>query len=214
MRIYTFLLLPILTLCLFLTGCNEELRDELISRDKNIQNEMMRIQDKTLSSESRLDELNNLIIQLNTNMSDSLLAMDKEIGQVKQEQQDNTSNQEAINIEMAKLEKSTNEKLKVILDEVLKENQRIIKRIRLIEQEIYGEASTSTVSDSNRESGSSIIGDNQLEYVNHKVKTGENLWVIAQQYGTSMEAIAEANNMESISDIIKPGQTLRIPLKK
>ncbi|MCD6460916.1 LysM peptidoglycan-binding domain-containing protein [bacterium] len=175
---------------------------------------MMRIQDKTLSSESRLDELNNLIIQLNTNMSDSLLAMDKEIGQVKQEQQDNTSNQEAINIEMAKLEKSTNEKLKVILDEVLKENQRIIKRIRLIEQEIYGEASTSTVSDSNRESGSSIIGDNQLEYVNHKVKTGENLWVIAQQYGTSMEAIAEANNMENISDIIKPGQTLRIPVKK
>ena len=93
------------------------MRDEIVRRDENIQNEMMRIQDKTISSESRLDELTNLIIELNTNMSDSLLSIDKEISQIKDGQQEQSSAQEDINLKIAKLERSTNDKLKVILDE-------------------------------------------------------------------------------------------------
>ena len=101
---------------------------------------------------------------------------------------------------------------------VLKENQRIINRIRMIEQEVYDGTSAAPIQQRTEgESASMIISDDShsdSEYVSHKVKSGENLWVIAQQYGTSMEAIAEANHMESISDIIKPGQVLRIPVKE
>jgi LysM repeat protein len=51
----------------------------------------------------------------------------------------------------------------------------------------------------------------QEAYVEHVVRRGENLTRIARQYGVSVEAIAEANNIRNPS-LIYIGQKLRIPL--
>ncbi|MBW6534111.1 MAG: LysM peptidoglycan-binding domain-containing protein [Mariniphaga sp.] len=47
----------------------------------------------------------------------------------------------------------------------------------------------------------------------HVVKKGESLWVIAKQYGVTVKAIAEANNITN-SNMIKINQKLIIPEKK
>lgn len=55
------------------------------------------------------------------------------------------------------------------------------------------------------------LGNN--ETVIHVVQKGESLWVIAQKYGVTVKAIAEANNIENTS-LIKINQELIIPKKK
>lgn len=44
------------------------------------------------------------------------------------------------------------------------------------------------------------------------MKSGQNLTKLAQQYGTTPEAIRKANNIKG--DNIREGQTLQIPRKK
>ncbi len=53
----------------------------------------------------------------------------------------------------------------------------------------------------------------KTEKVVHVVQKGESLWVIAQKYGVTVKAIAEANNIENAS-LIKINQELIIPEKK
>ena len=49
-------------------------------------------------------------------------------------------------------------------------------------------------------------------FVDHKVKYGESLWIIARKYGVSLKAITEVNKIRN-PRLIKPGQVLRIPNK-
>ena len=44
---------------------------------------------------------------------------------------------------------------------------------------------------------------------NHQVQSGETLWGISKKYGVGVEVIRQANAMTT--DIIKPGQVLKIP---
>ncbi|MDX9703105.1 MAG: LysM peptidoglycan-binding domain-containing protein [Candidatus Auribacterota bacterium] len=203
---------------IFLNGCAQELRDEIERRDQMIDSSMMKLQDKTLSAESRLDELNVLIIDMNNSFKTQLSSIESNVNKLNQQlpelRQNNQSQIDALSQQISTLDKTMNQKLKVILDEVLKENQRIIKRIRSIEEEVYGEATRPSIETSGGESGSAIIESGSGKTIRHTVKSGENLWSIAQNYGVSMEDIAEANNMESISDIIRPGQMLTIPVKR
>ncbi|MFW6022974.1 MAG: peptidoglycan DD-metalloendopeptidase family protein [Halanaerobiaceae bacterium] len=48
-------------------------------------------------------------------------------------------------------------------------------------------------------------------YINHKVKPGENLFSIAQKYGSNVYSIKSLNNLTS--DLIKVNQNLDIPTK-
>jgi lysozyme len=50
----------------------------------------------------------------------------------------------------------------------------------------------------------------QGQMVTHTVKSGETLSSIARQYGTTPDAIADANNLTNPS-VIYPGQKLKIP---
>jgi len=50
----------------------------------------------------------------------------------------------------------------------------------------------------------------QEEPITHIVQKGESLWVIAQKYGVTVQAIADANNIEDKS-MIKINQKLIIP---
>jgi len=48
--------------------------------------------------------------------------------------------------------------------------------------------------------------------INHTVQRGETVWLISQQYGSSVAAISKANNLANAS-LIYPGQVLVIPNK-
>jgi N-acetylmuramoyl-L-alanine amidase len=48
--------------------------------------------------------------------------------------------------------------------------------------------------------------------IRHTVQRGETLWRISQHYGTTLDAVAAANNLSNVN-LIYPGQTLVIPGK-
>jgi len=205
---------------LFASGCTQEIREEIVRRDQNINSEILKLSDKNLTTENRLEELSDLIIKLKNHSDERFGEIYAKLDELENEisvLEDINNRLDTAKNEISKLNDKTTDKLKVILDEVFKENQRIVKRIRLLEKEIYGEATQQTITQTETpaDEGSSYTGyTDDSEYIRHTVKSGENLWVIAQDYGASMESIAEANNMESISDIIKPGETLIIPVSK
>lgn len=51
------------------------------------------------------------------------------------------------------------------------------------------------------------------KYAKYKVRSGDNLWVIAKKYGTSVSALTRLNNLSSRARIY-PGQSLRVPTSK
>lgn len=50
-----------------------------------------------------------------------------------------------------------------------------------------------------------------IQTVNYKVVPGDNLWTLAQKYGTTMDTIMKSNML--VSDILMPNQILTIPVK-
>ncbi len=50
------------------------------------------------------------------------------------------------------------------------------------------------------------------ETVDHKVRSGESLWVIAQRYGTTLDSLRDANELRSSR--IYAGQVLRVPVAR
>jgi LysM repeat protein len=78
------------------------------------------------------------------------------------------------------------DRMNVILDEVVKENQRLSERIRTLEQSAF------------------TFGRM------HEVKPGESVASIAKQYGVTPEEIVAANDLPN-ANIIQVGQKLLIP---
>ncbi|MCB1194959.1 LysM peptidoglycan-binding domain-containing protein [bacterium] len=212
-RLFLILLIPVA-----FSGCITQ--QEFEQRETYTQNEISRLNDHNLTLENRFEELSTMLIKLSQDYDRSLAQTQSDIKAL--ENQLNNSVNTRMNEfsdELKKKEAGVDDKLKVILDEVLKENQRIVKRIRMIEKGLYGQEtqqesiSTERTSSETTATSSQFTAQEHNGYVSHMVKSGENLWSIAQNYGITMEAIAEANHMESISDIIKPGQLLQIPVK-
>jgi membrane-bound lytic murein transglycosylase D len=68
-------------------------------------------------------------------------------------------------------------------------------------------SASSTASSARRSEGTRGSGSSSAR--THTVEDGETLWSIARRYETTVDAVREANEMES--ETIRPGQTLRIP---
>lgn len=50
----------------------------------------------------------------------------------------------------------------------------------------------------------------QVQTVNYTVKSGDNLWNVAQKYNTSMDAISKSNMLAT--DLLMPGQIITVPV--
>jgi LysM repeat protein len=50
-----------------------------------------------------------------------------------------------------------------------------------------------------------------IETINYKIVSGDNLWTLAQRYGTTVDAIMKTNML--VVDYVMPNQTLTIPVK-
>lgn len=50
----------------------------------------------------------------------------------------------------------------------------------------------------------------RMPYASYNVKSGDTLFILAQRFGTSIDAIKSANKLQT--DMLSVGQTLRIPL--
>ena len=195
---------------LLLSGCITP--QQLEQRETYTKAEINRLQDHNLTLENRFEEMSTMLIKLSQDFDTTRNKLQTELAQLENQINTNVNSRlDSFATELDKNEDKLNGKLKVILDEVLKENQRIIQRTRMIEKEVYGQASQSEIITKKTTSGDSYSSD--TEYVTHVVKTGENLWSISMNYGVTMESIAEANRMESISDIIRPGEVLQIPVR-
>ncbi|MCD6418013.1 LysM peptidoglycan-binding domain-containing protein [bacterium] len=60
---------------------------------------------------------------------------------------------------------------------------------------------------------SKVPESEKMAWHKHKVKKGESLWTIARRYGTSVQALIDANNIRKSSHLM-PGQNLLIPVDR
>lgn len=95
------------------------------------------------------------------------------------------------------------------------EERMIILSPNVIESASDGVAATPDPSSTHTEYQPTPIRMIELDkpqWIDHEVKRGETLWAIAQQYGSEVEIIKQANDL--VGNNIKEGQTLRVLAKK
>jgi N-acetyl-anhydromuramyl-L-alanine amidase AmpD len=98
--------------------------------------------------------------------------------------------------------------LNLLLDDILKRNPSVLRS----RQHIVGhdEYAPGRKTDPGSLFDWSRIGFTKPKLRFHTVETGETLWLIAQKYGTTIQAIVQANNIDP-HDYLWVGQELTIP---
>ena len=106
-----------------------------------------------------------------------------------------------------------NKKLKTMMDEVVKENERLIKEIN----KTRSTSSSSSSESSGEKSGSALYGKSEKTDFSkgfyHNVEIGENISKIAKKYHVAIQDILKANNLDN-PDSLYMGQRLFIPSDK
>lgn len=109
------------------------------------------------------------------------------------------------------VETKFNKKLKTMMDEVVKENERLIKEINKTRQ------SGSSSSEGGSEKSSNIYSKSEKTDFGpgftHVVEIGENISKIAKKYQVPIQDILKANNLDN-PDSLYMGQKLFIPSDK
>lgn len=103
----------------------------------------------------------------------------------------------------------------VTINDIKKWNKNI-KNINKIgigqEIKIYPKNSADSKKDKDKDKNKKDKKNKKSKTKNHKVKKGENLSLIANKYGVTVNDIKKANKLKT--NDLKPGQTLKIPAKK
>ncbi len=85
--------------------------------------------------------------------------------------------------------------------------QKAVKDNLLVHRGVFNPNGNSYSSySSSRSSGSSSVNKNAKT---HKVRSGENLWIIARKYGTTVNSLCRLNNLTETS-VIHIGQVIRL----
>jgi LysM repeat protein len=151
-------------------------------RLSRVEAEIEELRAENESFRQRIDSLSDQISQLGNEVSNRL----EEIGK---DQRATSQRAEQHADQMASGDKDREEllsRMNIILDELVKENSRLAERVKKLE--------------------SSAVAFGKM----HKVKKGETVASIAKKYGTSVEAISQANGISDPTSI-EIGQELLIP---
>lgn len=141
-----------------------------------------RIGQQVLDLEDRIVELNTDLATLRRDKT-ALDSRISSLGSVAERQQDQIDELRGL---IEANQNSVDRKIAIILEEVAKENEILLSKIR----------------------GSQ--GGGQMQGYEHVVRSGETLSVIARQYGVTIQAIVEANELAD-PNTLRLGQKLFIP---
>jgi LysM repeat protein len=153
----------------------QQLTDELVA--VQAENETLRL---------RLDEVTTQVVQLGGEVSNRITELAQADERVVDEARLAKQSVESVQQEQERDREALLDRMNVILEEVLKENASLTKRLDALERSalVYGKA--------------------------HKVQQGETVATIAAKYGTTAQAIIDANGLPD-ANVIRVGQDLVIP---
>lgn len=184
---------------LLLSGCfATEKRVELIETDitrraawtdekfAQTQSDIDAVKAENEALRQRMDDLSDQIASLGGEVSSRLTELAQSDQEVQQTALRASHSADQVEVQREKDRQEMLDKMNAILDEVLKENERLSKRVDDLESHAltFGRV--------------------------HKVQAGESVASIAKQYGVTVQAIVDANGLSDAS-LIQVGQELVIP---
>ncbi len=169
---------------ILLAGCQTTRQKQAAAQRQNWEDSTSR---RLLNVENRIRELENNLafLRREQNTIDSQLARflndSSSVGAAQR------AEIESLRDELKKTREANQQKMAIILEEVARENERILKSIR---------------------AGRGTSG--YAQGYEHVVRSGETVSTIARQYGTTVEAIVQANELANPNSI-RVGQILFVP---
>lgn len=173
---------------MILTGC---VTDDLANKQdvymvrSQVNEQIIHMEDRLNALEGQVDamdkkqeDIQNRIAGMENSLNNKMFAYQKDISTL---QQDLKSMKESVSSQIDK-------KMDVVIEEVIKENQKIAEKINALQKEKYD------------------LG------IYHTVQRGETLSEIASKYGVSVDDVIASNEIEN-PDRLKIGQKLFIPQK-
>ena len=177
------LLITVGTLIL-LAGCQTTRQKQAAAQRQNWEDSISR---RVVNIENRIGELEGVLALLRREQN----IIDNRVARLLNDSTTVGSAQRAeiasLRKELEETRKANKEKMAIILDEIARENERILKSIR---------------------EGRGTAG--YAQGYEHVVRSGETVSTIARQYGTTVEAIVQANQLSNPNSI-RVGQILFVP---
>lgn len=208
---------------IFASGCATSevaTKEEISQVQGTLSEEVVSLKKTNNELQGRIDELNYLVHQMDkrentqnqtmatklNNLEIRVSAIDKKVEELQdawveyqakahRSFQDYTNESDAKrNDDLAKMD----QKMNIVLEEVTKENQRLINEINSLRQRSSSSSNAGRVQNIQKNDGY------------HVVQSGESLSKIASMYGISTKALTDANGVTN-PNAIRVGQKLKIP---
>ncbi|MBZ0268278.1 LysM peptidoglycan-binding domain-containing protein [bacterium] len=187
------LMLPALTGC-FATSKQVELIETDLNRRgawsderiETLQREVTAVRSENEALRLRLDDLSDQLVALGEEVAGRIQDLQEADRRVEDVARQGAAEAERVDATQAQDREDLLQRMNLLLDEVVKENQKLVERIDAVE--------------------SSAFTFGKM----HEVERGESLASIAKKYGVTADAIADANGL-SDANLIRVGQQLLIP---
>jgi LysM repeat protein len=187
------LMLPALTGCFATSKQVEMIESDLNRRGawsderiEGLQRDITAVRSENEALRLRLDDLSDQVVALGEEVSGRMQELQENDRRVEDLARQGAADAERVDAAQEKDREDLLQRMNLLLDEVVKENQKLVERIDALE--------------------SSAFTFGKM----HEVERGESLASIAKQYGVTAEAIADANGL-SDANLIRVGQQLLIP---
>ena len=155
-------------------------------RMEGLEREIRQVRAENEALRLRMDDLADQLVSLGGEVSTRIIELEAADRQVEDVVRETAQQAEAVGVEQERDREDLLGRLNAVLDEVVKENARLMERIEALESSAF------------------TFGNM------HEVKAGESIASIAKKYGVTAEAIVEANGL-SDANVIQVGQQLLIP---
>ncbi len=153
---------------------------------ESLQQEIAQVRSENEALRLRMDDMSDQLASLGGEVSNRITELEAADRRVTSQVRETAEQAAAVGTDQEKSREELLARMNVILDEVVKENQRLLKRIQSLESSAYTFGRV------------------------HVVEAGESLASIASRYGITASDIAQANQL-SDANVIQVGQQLLIP---